>query len=125
MPIETYISTALFTVALILYSIAIWSGRLAGELKAWHLIVFSLGVIIDSLAIWLTIKMVGAIVFTPHAIFGFIALALMVLHFIWAVVAFKLGRQKSQRFQQLALIVWGVWVLSYLSGFLTGIQKLF
>jgi len=123
MPIEIYIATALFTVALILYSIAIWSGRLAGELKAWHLVVFSLGVISDALGVWITIELIGAIVLTPHAIFGFTALALMVLHFIWAVFAFKTGRQKSPHFHQFGIIVWCVWVLSYLSGFLTGIQK--
>jgi len=123
MPIEIYIATALFTVALVLYSIAIWSGRLARELKAWHLVVFSLGVISDALGVWITIAWIGAIVLTPHAIFGFTALALMVLHFIWAVFTFQTGRGNSQRFHQFGVIVWAVWVLSYLSGFLTGIQK--
>lgn len=115
----------LFTVALVLYTISVWSERLQDELKTWHLIVFGFGVLIDALATWLTIEFVGAIVYTPHAMFGFTSLFLMALHFIWAVTVFIGDRQAGkQHFHRFSLLVWSVWMLSYITGFVSGLQRI-
>jgi len=82
MPPMLLYAVILFTVALVLYTISVWSERLQCQLKTWHLVVFGLGVFADAMATWLTIEFVGAIVFTPHALFGFTSLFLMALHFI-------------------------------------------
>ena len=113
-----------FTIALVLYSISVWSERLQCHLKTWHLVIFGLGVIADAVATWLTIEFVGAIVFTPHAIFGFTSLFLMALHFIWAVAVYVGDRKAGMsQFHRFSLLVWSVWMLSYITGFVSGLQK--
>jgi uncharacterized repeat protein (TIGR03987 family) len=41
-------ATIIITSALILYSIGVWSERIAGRLKPWHLVFFVLGLICDT-----------------------------------------------------------------------------
>lgn len=124
MPPLLLYAVILFTVALVLYSVSVWSERIQGHLKPWHLIVFGAGVLVDVLATWLTIKFVGAIVFTLHAIFGFVSLFLMALHFIWALVAYTANREAGMKqFHRFSLFVWSIWMLSYLTGFISGLQK--
>ena len=102
MPIEIIIATALFTLALILYSTAIWSGRKSPQLRLWQIIVFFLGLSSDAGGVWVTVKFMGAIVLTPHAIFGFTALLLMSLHFLWVFALFmsnKVQTYSTHRFR--------------------------
>lgn len=124
MPPLLLYAVILFTFALVLYSISVWSERLQGHLKIWHLIVFGAGVFTDALATLLTIKAVGTIVFTLHAVFGFVSLFLMALHFGWAVIAFARNRKAGmQQFHRFSLFVWSIWLLSYITGFVSGLQK--
>ena len=85
--------------------------------------VFFLGLSADALGVWITVKFIGAIVLTPHAIFGFASLLLMSLHFLWALFVFIIGKEQTRRTHQFGLFVWSIWMLSYLSGFVTGLQK--
>lgn len=125
MPSAIINATILFTIALVLYTIAIWSERLSQQLKPWHVVVFFLGVVADVLATWITVKFVGAIVFTPHAIFGFSSLLLMSLHFIWAlIVLVKKQPSRLNLFHKFGLFVWSLWIISYLTGFALGIKKI-
>ena len=117
-------AVTLFTVALVLYTTSVWSERFQHELKSWHLLVFGLGVLTDMIATWLTIVFVGAIVFTPHAIFGFISLGLMSIHFCWALLVYRDDKQAGRaRFHRFSLAVWSIWMLSYFTGFFTGMDK--
>lgn len=114
----------LFTIALVLYTTSVWSERIQRQLKTWHLVVFAIGVITDVLATWLSILFVGGIVFTTHAIFGFSSLVLMLLHFFWAVLVYVRDKQAGARqFHRFSLFVWSVWMMSYLTGLITGMQK--
>ncbi len=124
MPPLLLYAVILFTAALVLYSISVWSERLQRRLKTWHLVVFGVGVVADAIATWLTIEFVGAIIFTPHAIFGFTSLCLMALHFIWAVAVYA-GDKKAgmNQFHRFSLLVWSVWMLSYITGFVSGLQR--
>jgi len=123
MPLEIIIATVLFTLALLLYSTAIWSGRQSPQIKSWQIIVFFLGVSIDAWGVWITVKFIGAIVLTPHAIFGFTALLLMSLHFLWVFSRFIMREVQTPRTHRFGLFVWGIWMLSYLSGVVTGLDK--
>jgi len=79
----------------------------------------------DALATALTFMEVGGIVWTPHAIMGFISLGLMTIHFGWAVHVIRRGVEHALvNFHKLSLFVWSVWMISYLSGFLLGIGKI-
>ncbi len=115
----------LFTVALVLYTVSVWSERYQKRLKVWHLVVFGLGVVIDMAATWLTIEFVGAVVFTPHAIFGFTSLFLMALHFVWAVAVYIGDRDAGKRqFHRFSILVWSIWLLSYTTGLVSGMQRI-
>jgi uncharacterized repeat protein (TIGR03987 family) len=124
MPQPLLNAVILFTIALVFYTTGVWGERLRRELKPWHIVVFSLGVFTDALATWVTYKFIGALVFTPHAIFGFIALFLMTFHFIWSILVISGTNEKSKaRFHRFSIFAWGVWMFSYLTGFALGIGR--
>jgi len=114
----------LFTVALFFYTTGVWSERFHRGLKSWHVVVFALGVFTDAWATWVTYQFIGAIVYTPHALFGFIALFLMTLHFLWAIsVVIVQNEGMKIRFHHFSVFAWGVWMVSYLTGFILGIER--
>ena len=110
-----------FTLALIFYSIGIWSDFIGRQLKRWHLIMFGLGVVTDSLGTLLMYLHVGYLIFTAHSIAGFLGLFLMILHFSWAY--FVLGNNNRQVvFHRFSILVWAFWMVSYISGLYLGLQ---
>jgi uncharacterized repeat protein (TIGR03987 family) len=40
-------ASIIITAALVLYSVGVWSERIAGKLKPWHLVLFVLGLVCD------------------------------------------------------------------------------
>lgn len=115
----------LFTLALIFYSLGIWSDFLAKQLKPWHLIMFGLGVLTDTLATVMMYLHVGHLIFTAHSISGFLGLFLMVFHFGWALWVIKHNHPALQKtFHRFSLFVWGFWLISYFSGLYLGISGL-
>jgi len=118
-------AVALFTVALVLYTTGVWAERLARRLKPWHVVAFFFGVVVDTYATWLTYKSIGAIVITPHSVAGFVSLALMIVHFVWAsLVLLRADEKAITNFHKLSVFVWAIWMTSYISGFVLGMQKL-
>lgn len=115
----------LFTVAMVFYTCGVWAEKSARRLKKWHVYMFGCGVAVDTLATVLTFMVIGALVFTPHSIMGFISLTLMAIHFVWAVRTLRRGDEHAlTNFHKLSLIVWTIWMVSYLSGFLLGMGKI-
>jgi len=124
MPEPLLYAVILFTVALVFYTTGVWAERLGKRLKPWHVVMFSLGVAADALATWLTYNFIGGIVYTPHAIFGFIALILMTFHFLWATwVISRKNELIISRFHHFSIFAWGIWMASYLTGFVLGIER--
>ncbi len=114
----------LFTAALVFYSISVWAGQISKRLERWHIYVFLIGLFADYLATYFTYLGVGRIVFTWHAILGFISIALMTIHVVWAMTAYRDKSEDSiNKFHKVSVMVWGFWLISYLSGFFTGISK--
>ena len=79
------------TLALLFYTIGIWSEKLQGSLKPWHLGFFLLGLVCDTTGTLLMegIAKVSVQVtsgFNLHGSTGVIAIALMLIHAIWAAV---------------------------------------
>ena len=58
---ELVISTILISLALILYSIGVWSERFAGILKGWHLVFFWGGLGFDTTGTGIMFEMAGVI----------------------------------------------------------------
>ena len=102
--------------ALIFYSIGVWSERFAGRLKPWHLIFFGLGLICDTWGTGLMFKFVGGMSFDIHGITGTIAIVLMFIHAAWAaVVLFKKDEKAITNFHKFSLVVWFIWLIPYFS----------
>jgi len=115
----------LFTLALLFYSIGIWNDYWHKQLKPWHLAMFGLGVLTDSLGTLMMYLHVGHLIFTAHSISGFLGLFLMMFHFSWA---FRVIRNKDiaqqKTFHRFSILVWLFWLVSYFSGLYLGIAGL-
>ncbi len=112
------VSMILITLALVFYSIGVWSERLAGFLKGWHLIFFWTGLIFDTLGTGLMLEMAGGIAFDLHGITGVLAILLMLVHAVWATWALMQADERTlANFHKFSLGVWLVWLVPYFSGF--------
>jgi uncharacterized repeat protein (TIGR03987 family) len=113
------------TAALFFYTVGVWSERISKRLKYWHVRCFLFGVITDALGTWLMFENLGYIKFTAHTVSGFIAFFLMVFHYFWALIALKSGNeQRLANFHKFSISVWWIWMVSYLSGMVLGMQML-
>ena len=109
-------ATIIITAALVFYTIGVWSERIQGRLKPWHLAFFVLGLICDT---WGTSKMfefVGGMMFDVHGISGFLAILLMLIHAVWALVVLIRKDEKAiMNFHKFSLVVWFIWLIPYFS----------
>lgn len=108
----------LFVLALVLYSLAIWSDRIKKELRAWMLAVFGTALIADILGTVLLCAVVSdAFRVNVHTVTGLASLAIMLVHYIWALQAFlAYDRRSETRFRRWSVWAWGLWLVSFLSG---------
>ena len=110
------VPTIIITLALIFYTIGVWSERFQGKLKSWHLIFFCLGLVCDTLGTGLMFELVGGMSWDVHGVTGLIAIILMLIHAIGATVV--LARQDSQwiaNFHKFSVVVWLIWLIPYFS----------
>ncbi|MFC2039108.1 HsmA family protein, partial [Chloroflexota bacterium] len=70
------ISTVLISLALVFYSIGVWSERFAGRLKGWHLIFFWGGLIFDTVGTGMMFDMAGIMTVDIHSVTGILAILL-------------------------------------------------
>jgi uncharacterized repeat protein (TIGR03987 family) len=117
------ISTVLITLALIFYSIGVWSERLAGRLKGWHLIFFWGGLIFDTAGTTMMFETAGGIGFDIHGWTGLIAIILMVIHSVWATIVLILKNEKAiTNFHHFSVVVWAIWLIPYFTGFFVSMR---
>lgn len=110
------------TTALILYTIGVWSEKKQGELKKWHLALFFLGLIFDTLGTTLMSEMVtGGFELNFHGITGLLAIVLMLFHALWATtVLVKDNETGKNDFHKFSIIVWTIWLIPFVSGAIFG-----
>lgn len=113
------------TSALIFYTIGVWSEKKQGELKIWHLLVFYLGLVFDTLGTTLMSKLVSnGFQLDFHGITGSLAIILMLLHTIWATIVLIKNHEKSKsNFHKFSIIVWFIWLIPFISGAIFGISN--
>jgi uncharacterized repeat protein (TIGR03987 family) len=110
--------------ALILYTIGVWSERLAGRLKTWHLAFFWLGLATDMAGTTLMGTIAGGINLNFHGITGLIAIMLMLVHTLWAtVVLLRRDEQAILSFHKVSVFVWTVWLVPFVSGVIIGLWR--
>ena len=112
-------SMTLITLALVFYSIGVWSERIAGRLKGWHLIFFWGGLVFDTVGTGLMMEMAGGIKPDIHSVTGVLAILLMVVHAVWATaVLVRKDERAILNFHKFSVLVWALWLIPYLTGFL-------
>ena len=108
--------TVIITLALVLYSIGVWSERIAGRLRPWHLAFFVLGLVADTVGTGMMFEFAGGMTTDVHGITGLLAILLMLVHAVWAAVV--LARRDERwltRFHRFSVFVWVIWLVPYFS----------
>ncbi len=113
------------TLALAFYTIGVWSEKIEGKLKKWHLIVFYLGLVFDTTgtAIMSNINS-GGFKLNFHGITGLLAIILMLFHALWATVVLVKNDEKAKaNFHKLSIVVWIIWLIPFISGAIFGMAR--
>jgi uncharacterized repeat protein (TIGR03987 family) len=119
----TIASSIIITLALVFYSIGVWSERFAGRLKPWHLAFFWLGLVCDTLGTGLMFEMAGGMSLTVHAVTGLLAIILMLIHAVWAtVVLVRKNEHMIRSFHRFSVAVWLIWLVPYFSPMALGMR---
>ncbi len=113
------------TLALIFYSIGVWSEKLQRTLKIWHVIIFWFGFVCDTTGTTLMSKLAGpGFSLNFHAVTGITAILLMCIHAVWATVtATGTNKKMKLQFHKFSIIVWFIWLIPYISGMIFGMMK--
>jgi len=120
----TTASSIIITLALVFYSIGVWSERFAGRLKPWHLAFFWLGLVCDTIGTGMMFEMAGGLTLTIHAVTGVLAIILMLLHAVWAtIVLVRKDERMIRNFHRFSLTVWLIWLVPYLSPMVLGLDR--
>jgi uncharacterized repeat protein (TIGR03987 family) len=120
---QLVISTILISLALVFYSIGVWSERLAGRLKGWHLVFFWGGLVFDTTGTGIMFEMAGGIGSDIHSVTGLAAILLMLIHAVWATTVLVLRNEKAiNNFHYFSVFVWAVWLIPYFTGFFASMR---
>jgi len=108
------------SLALLFYTIGVWSEKKQGVLKRWHLFVFWLGFAFDTTGTTLMSTLVSdGFHFNFHGITGLLAIVLMLFHAIWATVVLVRNQESMKKnFHKLSIVVWLIWLVPFISGML-------
>jgi uncharacterized repeat protein (TIGR03987 family) len=118
MSTQMLFSVILITLALVFYTIGVWSERLSGRLKSWHLAFFWAGLICDTAGTGIMVEMSEAGFLNIHGLTGLIAILLMFVHAVWAsVVLARKDEAAIVNFHRFSFVVWLIWLVPYLNGF--------
>jgi uncharacterized repeat protein (TIGR03987 family) len=117
------IAVILISLALVLYSIGVWSERFAGRLKTWHLGFFWAGLVCDTLGTGIMMEMSDSLSFNIHGVTGLLAILLMLVHAVWAtVVLARINEHAITTFHRFSLVVWSIWLVPYFTGFFASMR---
>jgi uncharacterized repeat protein (TIGR03987 family) len=103
--------------ALVLYTVGVWSEKFSGKLKPWHTALFWAGLVFDTTGTTIMGILAGKMEFNLHGITGALAIVLMLGHAIWALTVLILKDEKTIRnFHKFSLAVWVLWLVPFVSG---------
>ncbi len=120
------VPAALITLALVFYSVGVWSERVSRYLKPWHVAAFWTGFAFDVCGT-LAMHRIATEPFDlrhPHTLTGQIAILLMLAHAIWASWVIRRGSEHLRGvFHRYSLFVWLVWLVPYAGGVYLGVRR--
>ena len=109
-------ASIVMAIALVFYTLGVWSEKIQGKLTIYHLLLFGLGLVCDSYGTGIMFRINEGNSFSFHGFVGIIAISLMFLHAIWAIVVlYKKDEKRIKTFHKYSLSVWVIWLIPYLS----------
>lgn len=116
------IAATLISLALIFYTVGVWSEKKEGCLKFWHLVMFWIGLILDTSGTTIMLKMAGGKL-NMHGITGLVAIVVMSIHVFWAtVVQLRNDLAMKKKFHRYSVVAWCVWMVPFLVEMVYGIS---
>lgn len=126
MPLLSVSAVVLITLALVFYSVGIWSERFARYLKPWHVVCFWLGLLFDISGTY-AMHLISTKEFNilePHTLTGQLALWVMLVHVVWAQYVISKGSDKvRKKFHVYSIHVWMLWMVPYLGGMYLAMKR--
>ena len=114
------------TLALVFYTIGVWSEHREKVLKPVHLVFFWLGLCMDTAGTALMSRLAdgsGGGLMSAHGITGMIAIILMMIHAVWATVVLVRKDEKAMHtFHRFSIIVWIIWLIPFVLGMMMGMR---
>lgn len=115
------------TLALIFYTVGVWSEHKSKILKKRHLVLFWLGLCMDTTGTLLMGQLAEKSIFSGelslHGITGALAIVLMIIHAVWAtVVLIKNNENSAKNFHKFSIAVWAIWLIPYVLGMIIGMK---
>jgi len=108
--------------ACILYTLGVWAEKIQKRLKIWHVVVFYLGLIFDTIGTGAMGKLAGSLIqLNFHGLTGLLAILLMLFHAVWAtVVMVRKNETMILNFHKFSFIVWIIWLIPMVTGMILG-----
>lgn len=113
------------SMALVFYTVGVWAERQQHGLRKWHVFSFGFGFICDVVGTTFMAELVRLTGETNrlHAVTGTIAVALMLIHALWAAWTFWRGSARAkQNFSRFSIVVWCIWLIPYSLGVYLGVS---
>jgi uncharacterized repeat protein (TIGR03987 family) len=116
------IAIAFIFAACTFYTTGVWGEKIQKRLKVWHVVVFWLGLICDTIGTGAMGKMVGSLIqFNFHGLTGLTAILLMLFHAIWAtIVMTRKNETQLLQFHKFSFVVWIIWLIPMVTGMILG-----
>lgn len=129
MGIQLVAATISITLALVLYTVGVFSERASGTLGLRHVLLFWGGLAFDTTGTAIMSGIAGqsdaSAGIGVHGVTGMLAIALMLVHALWATVVYLRRNERSQRtFHTFSTLVWLVWLVPYVIGTPVGMLTL-
>jgi uncharacterized repeat protein (TIGR03987 family) len=130
MDVKLVFAIITITLALVFYTVGVWSERKSNTLKKWHVITFWCGLVFDTTGT-LTMEriakagsvLISSAQLTLHGITGALAIVLMIFHATWATYVLSKGDEKRKgTFHKFSITVWAIWLVPYLIGMVIGMM---
>lgn len=126
---STKLILAIITIslALVFYTVGVWTEHKQKSLKWQNLVFFWLGLVFDTTGTTIMTfisESNGTNGFlSVHGITGVLAIVLMIIHAVWATVVLARKNEKAQHtFHRFSIVVWCIWLIPYLLGVFMGMN---
>ena len=114
------------TLALIFYTIGVWSEHRAKVLQPLHLFYFWLGLFMDTAGTMMMSRLAdgsGGGLTGAHGVTGLIAIILMMIHAVWATaVLVRKDENAARSFHRFSIVVWVIWLVPFILGMIMGMK---